>query len=65
MIKEFLDDKSSEMIDDINDDAKADLLLFFVFKTAQYTKALLGVLAVWTIIGACVLFALILNLFWE
>ena len=62
MIEEFLDDKSSEMIDDINDDAKADLLLFFMYKTAQHMRILVGVLAIWTIIGACVLFALILNL---
>ena len=64
MIEEFLDDKASEMIDDINDDAKADLLLFFMYKTAQHMRIIVGALAIWSIVGACVLFAVILNLIW-
>ena len=62
MIEEFLDDKASEMIDDINDDAKADLLLFFMYKTAQHMRIVLGILTIWTVLGMTTLFALILNL---
>jgi len=62
MVEEFLNDEASEMIDHIEDDAKADLLLFFTYKTAQHMRIILGVLAIWTVIGAGVLFVLIFNL---
>jgi hypothetical protein len=62
MVEEFLNDEASEMIDHIDDDAKADLLLFYSYKTAQHIRILLGILAIWTVIGAGVLFVIIFNL---
>jgi hypothetical protein len=62
MVEEFLNDEASEMIDHIEEDAKADLLLFYSYKTAQHMRIVLGVLAIWTVIGGTVLFAIILHL---
>lgn len=49
MVEEFLNDDASLMIDHIQDEAKADLLLYFMYKTAQHMRILVGILTIWTV----------------
>jgi hypothetical protein len=61
MVQEFLDDDASLMIDALEDNAKADLLLYFSYKTAQHMRILVGILTIWTCVGATALLALLFN----
>jgi len=61
LIREFLDSDEHGYIDELTEENKSSLIVFFSHKTAYRTEIILGLIVLWTIIATG---ALLINFIW-